>query len=275
NEDCGQMSAWYVLSAMGFYPVTPAMDYYAIGSPVFKKQTISLENGKTFTITAENNSPDNVYIQSATLNGKEYEKSYIKHADIIEGGELIFKMGKTPSKWAAEDKNIPVSILKGEKLSVTPFITNAALTFKDSILIDIQSPEEADIYYSFGKDSSNFRLFEEPFYVDTSIDLYAYAKCQGQMDSYVMSSSIKKIPGGRSIIINAEYNPQYTAGGDEGLIDYIRGGEDFRTGNWQGYQAQDFEAVVDLGKVQKINVVKAGFIQDLRSWIVMPEYVEI
>ncbi len=70
NEDCGQMSAWYVLSAMGFYPVTPGDPIYAIGSPLFEEITINLENGNNFTIKANNNSPENIYIQSATLNGE-------------------------------------------------------------------------------------------------------------------------------------------------------------------------------------------------------------
>lgn len=97
DEDQGQTSSWYVLSAMGFYSVCPGTDQYVIGSPVFKKTTITMENGKKFIIEAENNSKENVYIQSATLNGKTYDHNFLLHADIVNGGTLHFKMGNQPA----------------------------------------------------------------------------------------------------------------------------------------------------------------------------------
>jgi putative alpha-1,2-mannosidase len=110
NEDCGQMSAWYVMSAMGFYAVCPGGDQYAIGSPLADVVNIHLENGKTFSIRAQNNAPENVYIQSAKLNGKEYTKSYLTYQDIANGGDLEFQMGPLPNKaWGASDKDVPVT----------------------------------------------------------------------------------------------------------------------------------------------------------------------
>lgn len=97
DEDQGQMSSWYVLSAMGIYSVCPGTDEYVFGSPVFKKVTISLDNGKTFTIKADNNSPQHVYIQSAALNGAVYDKNFIRYEDILKGGELHFVMGDKPN----------------------------------------------------------------------------------------------------------------------------------------------------------------------------------
>jgi len=97
NEDCGQMSAWYVFSSMGFYPVNPANGAYVFGSPLFDSAEIALPEGKTFRVVAENNSKENLYIQSATLNGKPYEKTFITHKDIMNGGELVFQMGSTPN----------------------------------------------------------------------------------------------------------------------------------------------------------------------------------
>jgi predicted alpha-1,2-mannosidase len=98
NEDCGQMSAWYVFSAMGIYPVNPVAGVYVFGSPIVDKATIAVPGGKSFTIIAKNNSPMNLYIQSVELNGKPYGKSYITHPDIIAGGELTFVMGPEPNK---------------------------------------------------------------------------------------------------------------------------------------------------------------------------------
>src|SRR5690606_7451131 len=88
DEDQGQTSSWYVLSALGFYSVCPGTDEYVLGSPVFEKATISLENGKTFTILARGNSKRNVYIQSAKLNGKPLPGNFIRHSDIMAGGVL-------------------------------------------------------------------------------------------------------------------------------------------------------------------------------------------
>jgi predicted alpha-1,2-mannosidase len=98
NDDCGQMSAWYVFSAMGFYPVCPGTDEYVIGSPNALKTTIYLENGKTFTIKAPALNAKNVYIRSVTLNGKPYHKAFLRHQDIMNGGELIFEMSAQPNK---------------------------------------------------------------------------------------------------------------------------------------------------------------------------------
>jgi len=112
NEDAGQMSAWLVFSMMGFYPVCPGMPYYVIGSPTFEKSVISLENGKTFTIQAKGASDKNIYIQSAQLNGKEYDRSYIQHEDIMKGGVLSFVMGHTPNKeWASKPESVPPSLI--------------------------------------------------------------------------------------------------------------------------------------------------------------------
>ncbi|WP_339740573.1 GH92 family glycosyl hydrolase [uncultured Sunxiuqinia sp.] len=98
NEDCGQMSAWYILSSMGFYPVNPANGYYVFGSPLFDQAEIALPEGKTFTIQTENNSAENIYIQSVELNGESHERSYISHEDIVNGGSLKFVMGPEPNR---------------------------------------------------------------------------------------------------------------------------------------------------------------------------------
>lgn len=101
NEDCGQMSAWYIFSAMGFYPVNPANGVYDIGSPRLNKAIIDLENGKQFTVTAHNAGGKNMYVQSVSLNGAVYNKNYILHSDILKGGRLVFEMGPSPSYgWA-------------------------------------------------------------------------------------------------------------------------------------------------------------------------------
>jgi predicted alpha-1,2-mannosidase len=111
DEDNGQTSAWYVWSALGFYPVTPTVGQYAIGSPLFQKVTLTLPNGKSLAIEAENNSPDNVYIQSVTLNGAPHDVTYFTREALAQGGTLRFVMGPTPNKqWASTKAAAPFSM---------------------------------------------------------------------------------------------------------------------------------------------------------------------
>ena len=112
NEDCGQMSAWYVFSSMGFYPVNPSNGAYVFGSPLFDEVILNVPGQNKFKITAKNNSDENIYIQSVSLNGKDYKYSYITHKQILEGGELEFVMGPNPNKnFGKEKKYRPKSII--------------------------------------------------------------------------------------------------------------------------------------------------------------------
>ena len=111
NEDCGQMSAWAVWSMAGLFPANPANGEYVFGSPVFNEISIKVANGKHLTIKAKNNSNKNIYIQSATLNGKPYTKSYITHADLMKGGTLEFQMGDHPNvKYGANAGDMPSGV---------------------------------------------------------------------------------------------------------------------------------------------------------------------
>ncbi len=108
NEDCGQMSAWYVFSAIGFYPVNAASGNYVFGRPMFDKAAFSLPGGKKFVVETKNNSAENMYIQSASLNGKPYTKTYFTHKDLMKGGKLVFVMGAQPNhKYGKEKKDRP------------------------------------------------------------------------------------------------------------------------------------------------------------------------
>jgi predicted alpha-1,2-mannosidase len=113
NEDVGQMSAWYVLSALGFYSVNPANGLYVFGSPVINEATLKLQGNKTFHIVVKNNGPQNKYINAMQLNGKTYNKTYFAHTDIMNGGELVITMGDKPGTvWGVGDANKAVSVLK-------------------------------------------------------------------------------------------------------------------------------------------------------------------
>ena len=114
NDDAGQISAWYVFSALGFYPVAPGMPYYVIGTPSFEEVAIKLENGNEFIVKANNVSGNNIYIQSASLNGIPLEHAWLLHDDIVSGGVLEFNMGPEPNiSWASEVSQAPPSLSSG------------------------------------------------------------------------------------------------------------------------------------------------------------------
>src|SRR4029078_3040979 len=147
NEDCGQMSAWFVLSAAGFYPVTPGSTTYALGTPLFPEVTIKLENGNSFTVKANNVSSKNFYVQSARLNGKPYRKSFLRHEDLWAGGELVLEMGDKPNTKLAIES--PVSQISKEQIIAVPVIRVPGKTFTEQKLIDFESvSDNGRLYYT-------------------------------------------------------------------------------------------------------------------------------
>lgn len=113
NDDAGQISSWYLFSSLGFYPVCPGTPYYMLAAPTFHRVQIHLETGKTFTIEAENQSAENIYIQSCTLNGKPYTRNYIDHRDILEGSTFHFRMGPVPNKkWGSRKDDCPPDVMR-------------------------------------------------------------------------------------------------------------------------------------------------------------------
>ncbi len=276
NEDCGQMSAWLIMSAMGFYPMTPGQPEYVIGTPWFPEMEIHLDNGNVFTITANKVSDKNIYIQSARLNGKQYTKSFITHEDIIQGGHLHFEMGSRPNtKWGSSDQDVPKTHITDELLLPVPFIEAPDRRIHGQMKVTIGSiVPDTEIYYTLDgspPDKQAIR-YEGPIILDQPCVLTAVNYHQGSY-SFPVEAEFVKIDLNRSIDIRSQWHPNYHGDGPEALIDGVRGSHNWRLGGWHGYQGTDFEAVVDLGKTKKINLLGAGFIHEIRSWIWMPEDV--
>ena len=268
NEDCGQMSSWYVLSSLGFYPVTPGHDYYAIGTPIFKEAKINLENNKSFTIKAINVSDKNIYIQSAKLNGENYNISYLKHSSILKGGELKFIMGPNPSNWG--EKEIPVSKINKHQIVAVPFFSASSQTFVDTHTIKLGSVDGAEIFYSLNNDE--YKKYEEPIVINKQSVIYSFAQ-KNNVKSKTVTSEYFLRDDSKKIKIFSTYANQYAAAGNKTLIDQLRGGNNYRTGNWQGYR-EDVNVVIDLSETKKINSISLGCHQDVRSWIFYPKQVE-
>jgi predicted alpha-1,2-mannosidase len=278
NEDCGQMSAWYVLSAAGLYPVTPGQPLYAIGTPLFPELRFNLENGKSFVIKASNVSSRNIYIQSATLDGKPYRYSYLQHKDLMSGGELVFQMGAQPNRnWGSGDAEIPKSYIVGEKIVPAPVIEANTNTFKGQLEFKITASNADDriLFTADGSDpDSQSAVYWQPVTIEETTAVKAIAINDKGQKSLRATATFRRIPHDWTIKLQSHYSPQYAAGGDLALLDGLRGNANFSTGAWQGYQGQDFIAVVDLGKVQSVSKLGAGFLQDVGSWIWMPRRLE-
>lgn len=268
NEDCGQMSAWYVFSAMGFYPVTPGLPRYDIGSPLFDRVKIHLENGKTFTLVAKGNSSTAKFVQRSP----SYFKTFISHEDILKGTTITLQMGEKPET-PPEDGSRELFDL-GSAIP-SPLILSDGMTFRDSTLVNLQSLYPgAKLLYALENEA--FQPYKKPVTISSSMKIKAkawYVFSKDTVYSSVTTAFFHKIPHNWKVTIVSKYTPQYNAGGDEGIIDGLYGDYNWRKGGWQGYQGQDFEAVIDLGKSMPVNEVYANFLQDTRSWIIAPRKV--
>jgi predicted alpha-1,2-mannosidase len=242
NEDCGQMSAWYVLSSMGIYSVTPGISEWSVTKPYFQNIKVNFEDKSFQEITIEN-----------CLEQREYFG--LNFLDTIQN-DMYYK------------KIIQVPIIQAESKS-----------FKDKSKIEIisQNPNDKLYYYIFTKDTSYalipFKLYEKSLLIDKTSVVVAYSD-DGLLKSKTISAQFFKKPNNYTIDIKSKYDPQYNASGDEGLIDGIYGTTNWRKGEWQGYQSKDFEAVVDLKEEKSIQQISSNYLQDSRSWILMPTKVE-
>jgi predicted alpha-1,2-mannosidase len=227
NEDCGQMSAWYVFSAMGFYPFCPGENKYAKGKSIF----------------------DEVLIL-----GKKFEY--------------------TPTTKVDDTKS------SNNNFEISPIIDAERKIFKDSLLVNMYSlnPNKPTVYYTMtGADENIFKetpikAFTKPFYIKNSVRIHTHS--DNKIENYLNEAYFHKIPHNWTIKLNCKYNKQYTAGGDAGIIDGLFGYKDWHKGGWQGYQSQDFEAVIDMQEIKEISEISSSYLQDSRSWILLPKEVE-
>ena len=262
NEDCGQMSAWFVLSAMGFYPVSPGTQSYKGGSPLFGKVRINHGNGKYFVIDAPRKSERHNIVQADQPEGWS-----IRHDRIMNGDSIRLEMTDRYD----HNRNRP-TVLDGaySRSSAVPYIQAASRTFADSLLVSIGCLSERSFTYSVNSGSETaVYMGSVSFWIHESSEVKAWNSDKPVVATYT------RIDGQRTIALENKYANQYSAGGDKALIDGLRGGEDFRTGEWQGFMGQDLVAMIDLGKVVKLNRVGLSMLQDQKSWIWLPKEVTI
>jgi predicted alpha-1,2-mannosidase len=235
NEDCGQMSAWYVLSSMGIYNVTPGQPQWSTTKPYFKSIKV---NFGTF---------------SGIIN---------PDTDLRFFGILMQHRKSLPEA----ENIIPVPVIQAESKA-----------FKDEMTVKLINQDNSPIFYVVDekdpRDDITYVQYTKPFEINKSCIVRTFCKGSDDKKSGTAIGTFFKKPNNYTIDIKSKYNPQYHAGGSDGLLDGIFGTVNWRKGDWQGYQGQDFEAVVDLQKEQQISNFSASFLQDSRSWILMPTEV--
>lgn len=277
NEDCGQMSAWYVFSSIGLYPVIPGAPEYAIGVSLFDTVKINLESGKKFIIQKNKiNTTDANYSVTHLLNGKLRECSFISNESIMSNGTLTFNM---------QTKNQAESLLAKRKIETSkktieyiaaPIINASETVFdkKTSVSIENIAPNGKAFYTLDGKEP-NYKStpYTKKFEIDSSVTVKSIVYTKSDSSS-ISTSRLYKRPNNWTIHIVSNYNKQYTAGGDRGLIDGLKGAKNWRSGGWQGYQGQDFECIIDLQNQQTIQSITSGYLQDTQAWIIFPKTVE-
>ena len=277
NEDCGQMSAWYVMAAMGLYQVCPGDNQFVITTPLFDTVKINFENGRSFSIISNFTKPTAKYINAAKLDGADHRQSFIRYEDLTKGGMLNLTVGdEYTSDWGTGD-NVPKDSLGYNNVVPEPYFENGNFTFSDSVEVALKGYTSHDTirYTIFDSVHESLpRLYTGPFYLCNSGCVMTWLTRDG-MGSMENSGCYIKIPKGRKIRLVSQPDNPYTVGGGGTLIDYQHGSTDFSTGKWLGFQGKDFEAVVDLGKIQIIKKIGAVFLQDAGSWIMMPRYVDI
>ncbi len=278
NDDCGQMSAWYVFSALGFYPVAPGTPLYTTGSPIFPRVRINLPNRRVFVVEAQGVSSVNRYIQSVTMNGRQSGGMALRHDVITAGGEVVFTMGPRPRTDLPGAAAAYAEYEPKQKITAVPFFTTSVKSFVDSLSVGIAGlTPGATIYFTSDGTIPNFSSseYDVPLTLTGTTSVHAIAASPGRATGGLLYGEfVRHVPPG-SLTLNTRYSPQYTGGGDSALLDGIRGTTDFRLGAWQGYEQGDLDAVVDLGSVTTVDDVSLGALQDNNSWIFFPTSVEV
>lgn len=294
DEDNGQMSAWYLFSALGFYPVCPGVPQYIMGAPLFPKVTLHFPSGKSLEIVAPNNSAANRYIQSAQLNDQPLERSWLQHEELVNGGKLVLEMGPAPNEqWGitpttpayslSEAESVDGSTAKAarpvEKQAVAqPEIISEGMYFRDSQRVNVtcQTPG-AQLHYTL---DGSIPTAKSPIItvhgsIDKTAHLQVIAFKEGMYKSALAAQRFVQLTHDFTIDLLHPPHPNYTGGGAMTLLDGEKGSTQYGNGQWLGFQEVDVEAVVDLREMQMIQGVGVNFLEVQGAWIFLPKEVDI
>ncbi|MDG2464484.1 MAG: GH92 family glycosyl hydrolase [Crocinitomicaceae bacterium] len=286
NEDCGQMSSWYVLSALGIYQIAPGSPYYDIGRPLMQSAILDLPNRKKFVINVSNQSKSNKYIKGIYLNGKKLFRTYLSHDEIVNGGLLVFTMTDKPSEELKEFNSSPTLSEIPKNFTPIPFLIPENRVFSEKQIINFSLPyQNSDLSIQYKINDSEWMEFTSPFQIDEStlvsartINKYKsensnpppkYVGRSERISATVSTSFVKKNEELQLKLITP-YTLPYASSGENALIDGIQGNQEFRTGDWQGFYGFDVMAEIQFKEPKAMLTVDLGLLEDLKSWIFYP-----
>jgi predicted alpha-1,2-mannosidase len=276
NEDCGQMSAWYIFSSLGFYPVTPGSNQYIIGAPLFDQATLHLENGNVFKVIKKGTGRYVKEVHYAVAKAEQQQSittSYLDHGTIMDGGVLTFTMNDQPTSWGGTEKDWPKTAITKHLIVSPPFIKSGDIAFPKESSIELATIDTASsIYYSI--DGGKFEKYTTPIRVKTSARINTFAQ-MNLKKSATISTQLYKYDDQLRVIMNHTYANEYSAGGTNAVIDGMKGTIDFRCGSWQGTQNENLDFVIDLGTSKQVREIRTQFLKDQRSWIFYPKNIEV
>ncbi|MEZ5987533.1 MAG: GH92 family glycosyl hydrolase [Planctomycetota bacterium] len=272
NEDCGQMSAWYVCSALGFYPVCPGFEMrYVLGAPLFPAATIRLEDGSEVVIRAPGAARDHAYVRSVTVDGEPWSGVTLGHGLFKKDTEISVTLADEPTSFGHDKDDRPLQV-PWRVVVPAPLVVAPGRVFGDRIEVALRSLEDgAALRWCLDRDldDDGARPYVEPIVLDRSAVLHVQAVRADGKKSPVVDARFWKLPHDWKLSLKHLPAPYYSAGLREALIDGRRGTTEWRRGYWQGFR-DDLEAVVDLGREQRVARVACRFLHDQRSWILPP-----
>lgn len=270
NEDCGQMSAWYIWSALGLYPVTPGSPFYAIGTPLFDSMDVAIGSNR-LRIRVKRASRTSIYVDSVLVGGRPIPGMFIPHGALTSGQQITFFLSDVPNQRRGTEFAM-LSALPEVNFVKAPTITTPAALFGDSTRVHILGD---NVRYSIDGDSTNLTLaYTGPFSISKTTSIHARAY-RGSDSSGITSATYRRIPARWKVILHSTPNPQYLAEGPVSMIDGVRGSINWRRGDWHGIQGSDMDVEIVMDTLTELRNVSAGFLQEVRSWIVYPSAIAV
>lgn len=277
NEDCGQMSAWYVFSTLGFYPLSPGSDVYMVGTSDFDSVAINTENGRVFKSEVRD------------VGGRPFVNGaisfFFRHPAFKSNSSLFF------SRFGSSSLSIPMhlSLTKNNDEVThisTPLIQGKPIFEEETYVVLKPLNKNHGIEYWLNDDRENARVYDSSFVITNTTSVHArsfdkqpiyYVDDGDNIYNYspTTSTTFQKKPNDWTCTPSIQPNSQYEGGGPDALIDGIHGTINWQAGRWQGYQHEEVTFDIDLKEKQKVSEVDVSFVSDVRSWIMMPSKVEV
>jgi predicted alpha-1,2-mannosidase len=274
NEDCGQMSAWFVMSSLGFYAYAPGSPTYTIGTPLFQNVTL-YSNGNPTYINSMGTSKEKHYVQSVSVDGKKLDHFYLDHSVFKKGSNITFEMGEEPNN---ELGKLPLDItaMVPKDFVAVPYFNTTQQVFDNELEIKIEklSMEEGGIYFALN--GGEFEPYTKPIRLTstTTIEAKIVRHPQaGGAESKVVENTFRKFTSIGRVTSISTYENHYSAGGDQNILDGRVGKNEYRGTEWQGFNDKDVDITIELKEQQQLTGLMIGAMQDTRSWIFVPKEI--